>query len=373
MSGVGKFVARFVGGSPWCDVRFNDKHTRGAYIGIDVSAASSGASFTNSLVEYTIDHDGLTMSQQVQHQGKIHKFRTHFSREWIFRLMGWDVDGCISVRQHKNSDLAQIILAFSPSFCLNPVDMYVLLGEGMFAVLNVFVRKNKRYSPLRWLLLKIIYFSAKRDGKVNASKEAHSWLIPIEVSDANMIMDSNNPTKKISFLDDVGHNLWTATSEELEKRLPIIEMGIMDRDPNVQRAALSTFVLGGRVTAGVQLVAKTLKQHQELDMHVTEEAVQAATVLLYETYKFLKRDIGLRSAFNTSDITLVHEKSNGAITPEQAEELEDVVRHYPQHRIWTYEHYQKLRAVLSEFISSGGCAKQQTNENALRALREYAL
>lgn len=343
-----------------------DTAVHDTYIGFNPLAASRGASLEESRVQFSLDGNGITLLQPVAVGGAVYNFSVHYSPEWAFHLKGWGVDECLALRQHRTSNLAQLIFCFTPRFSFAKHDVTMILGEGMPVPLGVFVRQGKGLGTLAGL-----YTKEYRPAPKQAVEQ--SWLVPIDVKAGKIIMTVGDREAKIKFLRDAEVNMWTGSTSEIQKRLEFAGVGLADPDPSVQIAALSMFELSGRVTGGVALVADVLKRHQSLRHDVLEKALSAAACLLYETYYFNKERFELAAQFGTTDIAAIHKSSGGRLTPEQAKLVEEVARPITPERTWTREHQELLLGVIARVLAESPSLSDYARKEGERALRDYAL
>lgn len=341
----------------------------GNYVGISPILASQGVSFEESRVAFSIDQNGIVLDTTVISDNKPLEFKVHFTPEWIFSLQGWGVEKCLSVRQHKTSNLAQLIFCFTEDFpetkkkTNRDFDIKMMLGEGMPASLGVFVRTGNPNVGSRVRKLYGAYYKPK------VEQEKYNWLNVVDISEARKVMRSTDTYLKIEVLKNATHNMWICTDQEIKDRLELVAMGLEDSDPEVQKQALDTFSVGGRVIGGVDLVANFLRKTNLRD-DVLVAGLEAATYLLYEAHKFNSDVALLQKDFGTTDPETIQKKTNGLISPDQYDLLNKVCQKVPQTR-WTLEHQVALTNAITQAISDNTKVSPEALKVAVRALKEY--
>lgn len=367
---IASFFGLSLKGTSLYFAELSDSSIHGAYVGIDPLSASRGMSFEDCKLAFSLDGKGLKLHTTVYAENTPLEFKICFSPSWIFHLEGWGVDHCLSVRQHAESELAQLIFDFSGlSLTGAKGDVLMLLGEGMPCVLGVFLRQKNTLDMEK--VLRTLYESLY---KPKEEPTEISWLQELDLSQAKITMGSRDTAQKVEILKMAGTNLWTGTDQEINDRLELVEMGLKDTNPTVQIQALDTFTVGGRVIGGVDLVANFLSQsNRGLRNGVSEEAVDAAVFLLYEAYSFNKKVAVLEQGFGTADIGIIHKKTDGVLSPEQYEAMNSIVSTKPQVR-WTLSHQKILRDALEGVIATPNpFIPQSAISNAQRGLKDYPL
>jgi len=365
-SRTGEALLSYLTGIPGRKVELSDKSVHGTYVGFSPIAASRGASFEESGLEFTIDEGGITMLERVAHNGKPYDFNVLYSPEWVFHLEGCGMDNALALRQHATLTLASSIFCFATRFSPNSHDVIMLLGEGMLAALGVFVRKERGLKRLEK-----IYRRVPKEREV-VPHTPDQWLSPINMENARDMMASGTLKGKLHIIEMAASNLWTGTDKEIEERIELVASGLKDPLMAVQIASLKTFQLGGRVVAGIDLVVDVLKKHRELAGQTIEEALDSAACLLYETFRLNKERSNLERDFGSSDIAVIHNVSCGRVTPPQAKALGAVAREVPAQRRWTQEHQAKLLDAVALVMKSDSVIGR-AREIGERALTDYPL
>ncbi len=340
-----------------------NKKLYGTYVGLSPILVSQGSSYEEAYVRFSLSNNGIVLWQTLTVDGTPLNFQVNFTSEWItVPIKGWGVDDGIAVRQHVDSKLAQLIFLFPPQI-KGDFDAVMILGEGMPAVLGTFIRKERGDAMLRK------YYTETYKPRV--AEEQIRWLKPVDMVQAEEVMRSGEVYQKVQVLKDVEHNLWTGTEQEIAERLSLIERGINDPSSRVQHQALNAFVLGGRVTGGVELVVLALKRYKMLEPAVLEEAMDAAACLLYETYYYNKDVEEVRSSFGTTDVRAVRVKTGGKVTPEEFESLKHIVD-TPASRRWTMEQQKDLRDGISAVVADASVSVSTVaRQRGLSALADY--
>lgn len=335
----------------------------GKYVGISF-AAGQGASFQDSRLDFTYDASGLVLdSPVIAADGARYAFKTHFTPDWLIRpLKGWGVDRGLAVRQHAKSDLAQVIFMFKQDFLtvwVSGADVLMILGEGMPAPLAIFVRADRPDAQER---LRRMYANIQ-----GPTREKADWLIQVPNVDAATFA-SYDSFQKRKLMEDAGHNLWTGSSEEIHRRLAILELGMGDRNGNVQIAALSRFTLGARVVSATPLVAGFLQQ-RDVDPVVIDKAIDAAACLLYEARQSVGEASELQSGFQTVDPAELYAKTDGMLTPEQHQSVEHLAQRTSE-RLWTAKDYTVLRQAVLDATARLQSSNGYLSPNTQRVLSE---
>ncbi|MBI4158586.1 MAG: hypothetical protein HY505_03155 [Candidatus Yanofskybacteria bacterium] len=341
----------------------------GHYVGISPIAASQGASYEESQVAFSVDQNGIILDTTVVSENKPLAFKVHFTPEWIFSLQGWGVEKCLSVRQHKTSKLAQLIFCFTEDFPetkkkadLN-FDVEMMLGEGMPASLGLFVRTGNPNVGSRVRGLYDTYYKPKTE------EASHSWLSLVDIVEARKVMKSTDKYRKIEVLRNSTQNMWTGTDQEIKDRLELVAQGLEDPSPEIQKQALDTFSVSGRVVGGVDLVVNFLRKTNLRD-DVSVAGLEAATYLLYEAHKFNSDVALLQKDFGTTDPETIQKKTNGLISPDQYDVVNKVCQQVPQTR-WTLEHQVALTNAITQAVSDQTKISPEALKVATRALKEY--
>jgi len=346
-----------------------DPSIHGRYVGINPIEVARGASFEDSKISFYVDGEGFRCDKRIHYNGTPLTFAIHFPAAWVFHFKGWGVEHCLSIRQDAQSDLAGMIFDFTKyKFGGQKMDGVVYLGEGILAVLGLFVRE--KVAGDSDVILKNIYDKVYTPSEDNAKEK--SFLLEMDfVKDAET-MATGYSENKILLLNRAGHNLWTGTDEEIAERLSFIEMGLNDADPEVQMQALETFTLGGRVIGGVDLVAGFFHENKtRLSNSVLKKTVCAAKCLLYEAYNYRRETTSILRDFGTLDLEKANKICN-CVMPGQFEVLEKVANTERQRR-WTIGRQITLRSILEEVIASEktrGVNFEIINE-CKKALAEY--
>lgn len=341
-----------------------DKKLQGAYVGLNPILVSQGASYEESIVRFSMDDSGIVLEQRITADGSAFSFRIGFTRDWItIPVKGWGVDDGIAIRQELTTPLAQLIFLFPPRV-KDGFDAVMILGEGVPAPLGVFVREGMGDARLRK------FYADEFRPRMSDARE--SWLKPINVARAEEVMRSGMVREKTQLLKDAEHNLWTGTEQEIASRLDLIARGINDHNPKVQQTALEAFTLGGRVIGGVRLVTDALSRYDTLKPEVLESAMDAATVLLYETYNHNKVLGEVRDVFKTVDVSAVHVLTGGLVTPHQFKALERIVRR-PASRSWTAGQETALRNAIMTVVADKEHTSERARQIGVRALADYPL
>lgn len=346
------------------------KNTKnGHYVGISPIAASQGASFEESQVAFSVDEKGIVLDTTVVSQDKPLSFKVHFTPEWIFSLQGWGVEKCLSVRQHKTSKLAQLIFCFTEDFPEASkksdldFDVEMMLGEGTPFSLGQFVRTG---NPSVGSRVRKLYDNSY---KPKVEQISQNWLKSVDIPEARKIMRSASEYQKIQVLKDATQNLWIGSEQEIKDRLELVAMGLEDVSPEVQKQALDTFSVGGRVIGGVDLVVNFLRKTNLRD-DVLVASLEAATYLLYEAHQFNSDVALLQKDFGTTDPGEIHKKAKGLIAPDQYDILNKVCQKVPQTR-WTLEHQMALTEAITQAVSDSTKVSPEALKVATRSLREY--
>ena len=358
-------------GFGWYPAELTDKSLHGDYIGIDPITASRGGSLAESQTEFSLSEKAVAVSTVIEEK----EFQVKYDSSWIFHLTGWDVDECLAVRQSATSGLAEFILCFTHPWRRNRnCNALMMLGEGMPAVLGIFAKKAG-CSDIESFLKK----TYDQCYQPKAETREVSYLTPIDFVEAEKIMFSGNTWDVIDLLKKAAHNLWTGTEQEISDRINLVRMGLEHKNPEVQKQALDTFVLGGRVTSGVDIVVKLLEQSKSFVYSVCAKALDAAVCLLYEAHMANKNLADLHMDFGTDDVKKIHEKTNGLLSPEQYKLFVKVVDQSKvcSERRWTLEHQKSLRSAMSAFLSNPDVDFEilcgNVKKNTERALSEYYL
>lgn len=366
---IASFCGLSLKGTPLYFAKLSDSSIHGAYVGIDPLSASRGMSFEDCKLAFSLDGKGLKFHTTVHAENTPLEFKICFPPSWIFHLGGWGVDHCLSVRQHAESELAQLVFDFS-GFSVKGIkgDVLMTLGEGMPCVLGVFLHQKNTVNLEK--VLRTLYESLY-DPKKEPTET--SWLQELDLSQAKITMASRDTAQKVEMLKIAANNLWTGTDQEINDRLELVEMGLRDTNPTVQIQALDTFTVGGRVIGGVDLVADFLDQNNRvLRSSVIEKAVDAAVFLLYEAYSFNKEVAVIEQEFGTTDIGTIHKKTDGLLSPEQHEAVNRIVSARSQVR-WTLSHQKTLRDMLEGTIAdSNPFTPQLAISNAKKRLKRLS-
>ena len=356
-----------------CALASQKTKNHGHYVGISPILASRGASYEESQVAFSVDQNGIVLDTTVVSENKPLEFKVHFTPEWIFSLQGWEVEKCLSVRQHETSKLAQLIFCFTEDFPetkkktdLN-FDVEMMLGEGMPASLGLFVRTGNPNVGSRVRGLYDAYYKPK------AEEANHSWLSQVDIAEARKVMRSTSTDqyRKIEVLKNATQNMWTGTDQEIKDRLELVAQGLEDPSPEVQKQALDTFSVSGRVIGGVDLVVNFFSKANLRD-DVSVAGLEAATYLLYEAHKFNSDVALLQKDFGTTDPEMIQKKSNGLISPDQYDVLNKVCQQVPQTR-WTVEHQIALTNAITRAASDPTKVSPEALKVATRALKEYSV
>ncbi len=342
----------------------SDPTIHGTYIGFNPLAAIRGVSYADSTLRFTVSSGGIALLTPIASGARVYTFTTMFPREWVFHMKGWGVDECLAIRQHATSQLAQLLFCFSPKGRGIEQDVTMILGEGMPMTLGVFVHEARGTTPLLSMYQKA-YQPA-------VPKQEIAWLTPVDVPAGKVTMTSGTREAKVALLHNAEINLWTASESVIKDRLALVKMGLRDKDPEVQKAALRTFTLGGRVTDGVAIVSDFLRGHKSLRADVLVEALTAAACLLYETNQQNGQLAALINTFGTSDVGVIHRQTRGNITPEQSKLLEQIARPTPLSRTWTREQQSTLLDAVSKVMADPSVIGRAREEGE-SALREYPL
>lgn len=342
-----------------------DRDIQGTYIGFSPNAALSGMTYADSALRFSVSAKGIALTTPVVSAGHTYMFTTTFTPEWVFHMKkGWGVEDCLALRQHATSSLAQLIFCFSPRWRGGGQDVTMILGEGMPMTLGVFVREERGVSPM-WDMYQKMYQPA-------VPRQEPDMLTPVDVALGKVTMRTGTREAKITLLRNTEMNLWTASEDVIKDRLQLVKMGLRDKDPEVQKAALFAFELGGRVTDGVAIVSDFLKQYKSLRADVLVEALTAAACLLYETNQYNSERAEVASMFGTSDIGMIYRQTGGLITPTQWKSLGEIARDTPPSRTWTREQQSTLLDAVSKVMADSSVTGRARDEGE-RALREYAL
>ncbi len=341
----------------------------GEFRGISPGLASQGKTFEESQLCFVFNKTGLILDAPLEKNGRMVVFKIHFPTSWVFSLKGWDVDKGVAIRQHAESKLAQFILLYTEDFQSfrqklwhkKRADVTMILGEGMPAVLGVFLRQ-----PCSEKDLKEIYDQAY---KPPAPKPANNWLMSIDVSTAKETMELFGDSQaKIQLLEKATQNLWTGSSAVIKQRLELVALGLEDGDPEVQKQALRTFSLNGRVNAGVEMVVNFLKQPHS-DEEVLAEALESATCLLYEAHLYNREVRKILTDFDTMDLEKIRDKTKGLLTPEQYEIL-NRINQRKEEVCWTADQENALRNAIRQIMASR-LLPSKAMQIGYRALIEY--
>lgn len=333
--------------------KLSDPAIHGQYIGISPIAVMSGCPLERCKISFSVDETGIRLDSAIECEQGALPFTIVFPASWIFRLRNWGVSHCLSVRQHATSKLAQLIFDFTKASIEGlEIDVNMILGEGIPAHLGAFFRQEKvdQDASLLARLYDCLRAAIELDeGTVSGqqgSSANNSHLLPLESEQAVRIMATGTAAEKLEVLNTAGHNLWTGDEAEIKRRLEIVRLGLADPQAQVQKKALSTFVLGGRVVDGVEIVLGFLEQDVlAMDRGVLAEAVEAAICLLCDVTQYNKKTVGLIEEFGTLNLEEMRRKSSGMVTPKQFEAIEEVARVRPQ-RQFTLAHQRSLRAAL---------------------------
>ncbi len=362
--------------------RLSDPAIHGRYVGISPLNAIRGGSLAECKVSFAVDANGIKLDSAVECADGPVPFVISFPASWIFHMRNWGVYHCLSIRQSAESKLAQLVIDFTKIEAEGlEVDANMMLGEGMPAHLGVFFRQEKidRDEKLLERLYAFCRSAAGVEDEMLAEEmvvpAANSYLLPLDSVQAASIMATGEDTKKIETLNAAAHNLWTGDEAEIGQRLQVITLGLTDPSPAVRQKALSSFVLGGRVVGGVELVSRFLDQDVLLmDRDVLNEAVEAAVCLLYEACRCNRRVSYLIKEFGVIDPLKIRENCSGVVTPEQFEAINDAARISPQRR-FSFAHQLSLRGVLEKVSHKLEDSKrhQAIFDRCLRGLADHPM
>jgi len=335
--------------------KLSDPAIHGRYVGISPLNAMRGCSLAECKVGFEVDANGIRLDSAVECADGPVPFVISFPASWIFHMRNWGVYHCLSIRQNAESKLAQLVIDFTKVKAEGfEVDANMTLGEGMPAHLGVFFRQEK-VDHDEGLLERLYDFCRSAAGLEDEmlaeemkAPAVSSYLLPLDSVQAALIMATGDEAKRVETLNAAAHNLWTGDEAEIECRLRIIALGLIDSSPAVQKKALSSFVIGGRVVGGVEMVSRFLGQDIILmNCDVLSEAVHAAVCLLYEACRHNRRVSYLIKEFGAIDPLRIRESCSGMVTPEQFEAIEGAARISPQRR-FSFAHQLSLRAALEK-------------------------
>lgn len=364
----------FFAGCPYI-AELSDKALHGTYVGISPISADRGKSFEESKVEFSLNENGFVVFSPVEYENKFLKFRIRYTPSWVFHLTGWGVNGCLAVRQGENAKLAEAIFCFpSPTgkrvfYNGVSVDSVMILGEGMPAILGVFINSAENSSAVSDVQKIYKVFSRPKDSQEQKTR----WLKDIDLNEAKKIMRSSDTLRKIQILEKATMNLWTGTEKEIYDRIELVEIGLQDIDQAVQMKALETFDFGGRVRVGANIVANFLRQYRNLRPEVVTKAVEAAVYLLYEAYNYNHDIAFLKKELGTANFEEIEKKTDGLLSPPQHKIIRNLAHRQPQMR-WTISDQVILRIAIDEVVMSDGQhVSKEAILNGLKALQEYPL
>lgn len=343
-----KIASSVMTGIPYRTATAYSKELYGKYVGINPILASEGAMYLDCRFEFTFDEKGITLTRPIGFEGKTLDFQVQYSPEWLTSpVKGWGFDEGLAVRQNVDSQLASMIFCFAPRFSLCKHDVLIFLGEGTLAVLGVCVKASRE------LDLMVMYQKFhKRLGPAKTPTGFES-LISVGVNEAFLVMETGTVEEKIDILENLAHNLWTAPTEIVSERLAVIKLGCHDKNPSVQIRALETFILGGRVTGGVEIVCDMLFEIEELTPPVFAVVVDAASCLLYEIYGHLLPYENAKKMFGTTNLAEIF-KCSPVVTPDEMELIDKIADTCSITREWTLEHYVVLRQALKFVLEMHG-------------------
>lgn len=358
-------------GTPLYYAELDDPAIHGEYIGVSTIESSRGHSFDECMAGFSIHADGIKVYSPVRTEsGAMLRFTIHYPPSWVFHLEGWGVDHMLAVRQKETSTLAQFLLHFSGGFNMK-ADAAMILGEGMPALLGVFVRidGSRRSAEVDCEELFKIFSEDSKD--TEHGETWRSFLPVVDLNAARQVMDIGSAEEKQDVLRKIGRRIAFTEWNECVDLLTLIERGLNDPSPRTQREALDVFICGGRVVQGIAMVKGSLNRPLELMGGSTlEKAVEALTCLLYEAWLCNVYRARLIRDFQTDDIVLAHTCSSGVVSYTQYEAILDRARRTPA-VLWAVAHQEELRAELERVRDYAEAIPQPVRDEASRALAEY--
>jgi hypothetical protein len=380
----------------------------GNYVGLSFDAVQSGASFEDSEIRIIVDKDGLHRTQVVEGRS----FEVTYSSDWLINVRDSETlsrwfpkrtfggTDYLAIRQSPNSELAQSILQYVPTFSFMGIasrlanfayrsrfrmHVYEFLGEGMPVPLAVFTKsdtKGKAEQGLKSLYDKMIAEMAAE--KSDTAKQSYDWLLKINFEEDSKTLRSQEASfeSKKSVIDRAEHNLWTGTPEQIAERVSLFKYAIQDSgDPKLIVYALNKSELGARVGGMAGVVASALEASVNREIHQTQyyneseiihSAVEAVTVQLYEAHKQHKVLGSLQQRFGTRDIAQIYSKTNGKISADDAELLAELRSGQGKNvgREYSVQNLEHLTEVL-ESTKSFLKLPDRTSMTLERALQDY--
>ena len=370
----------------------------GSYVGLSPLLVRRGASFEDAQMRFSVNKEGLTMP--VRFQGSEQEFQAHFDNEWFFKS-NFLKPPCYAVGQHESPEdgtVAGFFFCFAPDQEANKAaaedsvwlgdeeEHYraeMILGEGIPLSLGHYIEDGDQATErLQALYHELRGTFDNPEIKTDSEEKGRSSdLVSIDLEEARQIMEQGSENNKLETLRLATANLWTAGVEEISERLALLDRALVDSSPAVRNAAIRVFQLDLRNTQGVDRVIDFLSRaenHQDApklkynDIRLLQNAVESASILLYEAADYLRTAQKLEAAFGTHDLDEIHERTQGNIEAKYIDEMGEIqnAKRY-EGRAWTPEHRSKLRNALESVVAMGEKVSLATRTEALAALRQY--
>lgn len=350
----------------------------GRYVGLSLAVAQ-GAPFEKSVVSFSYESDRLIVDE-VLSNGK--RIKVSYSKDWLSNRAGSSKlpEECLALKQALGSTLAKVIICFGEggvSGSKLKTQASMTLGEGMPLPLAVFLRQEQA-TPENLSALYHLIRAEAGNPPVRTFQQRNRMrgdLPYLDITEAQKVLSGGGSALgKKAVLEKAGHSLWTGTSREIQERMGLIRIGLSDSDPYVKTAALEAFLIGGRLNPGVEMVLDVLKDAEKLPDMVVNAAVEAASVLLYESSDYNKDAKLLRQKFGSEDFDVILRRSNGIVEPEILDSLDNILRERTPERRWTLQHQQSLRRGLARIAkNAGGTFPSRAVEKAKAALKDYPM
>lgn len=366
-------------------MELSDPQVHGTYNGLILGLAAAGASFQDCIATMTINGDGITLPFDVDDPFFLKPFKVHYPRDWVFHLENWGVDQCLSIRQYRNSNLAAYVLEDLPWWVRLVgrmrgirTDFVLTLGEGIPVPLISLTHSKRGWGSAR-RLYDLLQKDRQRFSDQTSSEEIENgWLVQVDEGRADAVIESGKVRERMQLVDDLMHNLWTATPPELARRMKFVEHLASDGMCLVRTKVMRGFTLGARVVPAVDIVVGRLQNLPSLDRvpptadvyQYVETIVDAARCLLCEVHGQISHWHKLIEQFGTTDLNQIHDMTNGVVDADIAATISHVVRKVPDHRRWEMSHHQKLCSALTVALEQ--LTVKEIRENAEESLEKYS-
>lgn len=342
----------------------------GVYIGTAPLLSMNGAAYDATRVQFVYDKDGIHVTRAFGYGGTSLQFTVRYDNSWITRIKNWGIDDCPAVRQHKTSTLAQFVLCFHEAKDVaTKGDVVMILGEGIPAVLGVYVRREKGDALLRSIHNE--HFRPNTAKKFELDEHVH----PVDLGSLRKKVEDGRLREHDQDMRSLEAGLWSASNARIDERLQIVKLAVASEDRVTRVGGLKTFCAGARVKQGIPIVSEVLYRisvGEEKDPDVQREAVSATACLLYEVTSTLKQQYELKQRYGTLSLDGIYLRTDGIIDPETAKLLDDVLRERYPAQAWSDDHHRSLTRSLTKALEYAQLSREARSE-AQRALREYAL